>query len=140
MRLRALRCALVVAAASHRQPQLRGLDRRIGFAVNTRDGALEEVREIVRHGWGALALRRNATGMLVFSDTVSEDWSEGVRVRPCCGGVDYGGSIASAQLKREHTWRRMLDFFPRETWWFVSTEVGPSRRAPPRPARRASLL
>ena len=75
------------------------------------------------HSWAAAALRRDATsGMLVFSDTVHEDWENGVLVRPCCGGADLGRDIATAQKKRERTWRAMLELLPEDTWFFVSTE------------------
>ncbi|KAH8053770.1 hypothetical protein JL722_9247 [Aureococcus anophagefferens] len=43
-------------------------------------GALPQTKQLfTRHSWAAAALRRDATsGMLVFSDTVHEDWENGV--------------------------------------------------------------
>jgi hypothetical protein len=99
--------------------------KRIGWAINTNDAALPQTKELFTgtHSWAAAALRRDATsGMLVFSDTVHEDWENGVLVRPCCGGADLGRIIATAQKKRELTWRAMLELLPEDTWFFVSTE------------------
>ena len=99
--------------------------KRIGWAINTNDAALPQTKELFTgtHSWAAAALRRDATsGMLVFSDTVHEDWENGVLVRPCCGGADLGRDIATAQKKRERTWRAMLELLPEDTWFFVSTE------------------
>ena len=99
--------------------------KKIGWAINTRDEALPQTKELFTgtHSWAAAALRRDATsGMLVFSDTVHEDWENGVLVRPCCGGADLGRVIATAQKKRERTWRAMLELLPEDTWFFVSTE------------------
>ena len=96
---------------------------RIGWAINTNDAALPQTKQLFTHSWAGAALRRDATsGMLVFSDTVHEDWENGVLVRPCCGGADLGRDIATAQKKRERTWRAMLELLPEDTWFFVSTE------------------
>ena len=98
--------------------------KRIGWAINTNDAALPQTKQLfTRHSWAAAALRRDLTsGVLVFSDTVHEDWENGVLVRPCCGGADLGRTIATAQKKREMTWRAMLELLPEDTWFFVSTE------------------
>mmetsp|Transcript_18658 Transcript_18658/g.57368 ORF Transcript_18658/g.57368 Transcript_18658/m.57368 type:complete len:918 (-) Transcript_18658:166-2919(-) len=45
-----------------------------------------------------------------------------VEMKPCCGGRDLGKTLADAQYMREHTWKRMLDDFPKDTYWFLSTE------------------
>ena len=98
--------------------------KKIGWAINTNDAALPQTKQLfTRHSWAAAALRRDLTsGVLVFSDTVHEDWENGVLVRPCCGGADLGREIATAQKKREMTWRAMLELLPEDTWFFVSTE------------------
>ena len=90
--------------------------RRIGWAINTRDGVgLARASEAIE-SWGADALRQNATtGILIFSDTVHEDWAPRIKVRPCCD-EHLGTSIVDAQRKREHTWHKMLTGLPSDTW------------------------
>mmetsp|Transcript_56100 Transcript_56100/g.125242 ORF Transcript_56100/g.125242 Transcript_56100/m.125242 type:complete len:374 (-) Transcript_56100:224-1345(-) len=88
----------------------------VAFAINTGDSVAHTSRvKALLSTWPA------DVPVVVFSSTISgETWGP-ARVYPCCRGVDYSGSIGSAQRMREHTWPLMASQFPKARW-YVSTE------------------
>jgi len=114
----------------------------VGFAINSGDQEhrLSRVKFIMsEYGWAGVAnyndfivSRRSPNGsfpspVVVYSSVKRFSIRLGssattVPVTPCCGGMDYSANIADAQKMREHTWPLMLEQFPAETRWFVSTE------------------